>query len=362
MGLIDKAQLTEPDFARFVLDCFVDFHSEPIDAGRLSASLGHFAGQQALRHGLRGMNIQDCHLIGDHISMQDVKKRICKFGPTDHTVLIQGESGTGKEVVAKELHRQSSRAGGPWVAVNCAALPENLIQAELFGCEKGAYTSASASREGKFEAAQGGTIFLDEIGEMSLEAQASLLRALEDLSVTRLGCNRSRPLNVRVLAATNANLMDAVKRGRFRQDLFFRISALQINMPPLRERGADILLLADVFLRQLANNKKVKPKRLAVQARWLLVNQKWAGNVRELKNVIIQGFVMSESDIITPDDMGLSLDGGPMPSLEKARCQAENHYLERLLTLTDNNHTQAAIQAGISRTQLYRLLRKHSII
>lgn len=360
VGVLDREHLNDPELVQFVLHCFVDFHTYPIDYTRLSHGLGHLVGLRILSVRLRNSTDYGQGLVGEHPSMRLVTERIAKFAHTDHTVLIEGESGTGKEVVARAIHDQSARADGPWVAVNCAALPENLIHAELFGASKGAYTSAENSREGKFEAANGGTLFLDEIGDMPLSVQASLLRALEEKTISRLGCNKEIKLDVRIVAATNAKLEGAVQRGQFRSDLFYRLCALRIDMPALRERGRDILLLADTFLTRLAEAQGHKGKRLTTQARWALLEYNWPGNVRELKNRVTQGFVMSESDFIDSVDMGFYCkESTVMPSLNDVRDQAEQHYLERLITVTNRNISQASEQAGISRVQLYRLMNKH---
>src|SRR5437764_13571302 len=236
-------------------------------------------------------------LIGASEAMQRVRAMIEKVAETDATVLIRGESGTGKELVAREIHeRSSSRRSGAFVAVNCAALPSELIESELFGHEKGAFTGAATRRRGKFEQADGGTIFLDEIGDMSANVQAKLLRALEERRIERLGGNESIPVDVRIISATHRPLEQEIEQGNFRADLFYRLRVVTIEVAPLRERREDIPLLAEAFAQQTCERYKLPERRFSPAALRRLVEYRWPGNVRELRNVIERAMILAEGD------------------------------------------------------------------
>ncbi|HSK62387.1 MAG TPA: sigma-54 dependent transcriptional regulator, partial [Pyrinomonadaceae bacterium] len=250
-------------------------------------------------------------LIGNSQAMQKVRGMIEKVAETDATVLVRGESGTGKELVARELHeRNSVRRNASFVAVNCAALPSELIESELFGHEKGAFTGAAARREGKFEQADGGTLFLDEIGDMSANVQAKLLRALEERRIERLGANESIPVDVRIVSATHRPLEHEITNGNFRADLFYRLRVVTIEIAPLRERREDIPLLADTFLRQAAEKFELPQRALSQAALRRLVEYNWLGNVRELKNTIDRAVIMAEGDEVTPKDLPDEITAG----------------------------------------------------
>ncbi len=237
-------------------------------------------------------------IIGNSYSMRHIAELINQVAETDTTILITGETGTGKGLVASEIHQRSRRKNGPFVRVNCGAIPENLIESELFGHEKGSFTGAISSRKGKFEEADGGTIFLDEIGELSLNAQVKLLKVLEDREVTRIGSNKPIKVDVRIIAATNKNLEKEVEKGNFRLDLFYRLNIFPIHLPPLRERGSDIILLADYFVQVLSEKLGKKIKRIDSSALDLMMSYHWPGNVRELQNCIERAILLAEGDVI----------------------------------------------------------------
>jgi DNA-binding NtrC family response regulator len=251
------------------------------------------------------------NIIGDHPSMKEVFRVIGKIAPSPSTALIYGESGTGKELVARAIHDHSSRRDKLFFAINCAAIPETLIESELFGHEKGAFTGASSREIGIFEAASGGTVFLDEIGEISMAMQAKLLRAIQEKEIRRVGGKANIPIDVRIISATNKGLEQEIKKGHFREDLFYRLNVIRITLPPLRDRGNDIVTLADFFVNRFNKNAAVPLKGISKPALKLIMNYPWPGNVRELESVIERGVLMSESDYIQPEDLPLEVREGP---------------------------------------------------
>ncbi|BAN27586.1 sigma-54-dependent transcriptional regulator [Caballeronia insecticola] len=309
-------------------------------------------------------------LLGISEAMRDVQKRLGRAARTHSTVLITGETGTGKEVAAHVLHRSSARAGGPFVAVNCAAIPADLLESELFGHGKGAFTGAHAERRGRFEEAHGGTLFLDEVGDMPLAMQAKLLRVLQERQVTPLGTNRPVAVDVRVVAATHRDLPSMVAAGTFRQDLLYRLDVIPLHLPPLRERVADILPLAEHFLSMLAPSADAARKRLSADAQRLLVTFAWPGNVRELANAMERASALAPAALLTRDDFAFlfdtatktSGDGDAIPvglaelPLNDALAQLERALIARALALSDGNRAEAARRLGISRQSLYTRL------
>jgi len=249
-------------------------------------------------------------IIGQSPSMREVFKIIGKVSGSDVTVLIEGESGTGKELIAKAIHFNSNRAAARFVAINSAAIPRDLLESELFGHEKGAFSGAIEKKPGKFEIAEGGTLFLDEIGDMSVDLQMKLLRALQEKEIDTVGGKAPVKVDVRVIAATNQNLLEAVKEGRFREDLYYRLNVININLPPLKERGADIVLLAEYFLDKFSRDLKAEKRYLSEQSVKLLTEYSWPGNVRELENVIRRAVVLSASPAILPEDLPSNLTKG----------------------------------------------------
>lgn len=318
-------------------------------------------------------------LIGNSEAMQKVRAMIDKVAETDATVLVRGESGTGKELVARELHeRNSVRRNASFVAVNCAALPSELIESELFGHEKGAFTGAAARREGKFEQADGGTLFLDEIGDMSANVQAKLLRALEERRIERLGGNESIPVDVRIISATHRPLEQEITNGNFRADLFYRLRVVTVDIAPLRERREDIPLLVETFLRLAAERYELPERALSQSALRRLVEYNWPGNVRELKNTIDRAAIMADGDEVSSKDLpdevtaGMSkssmvdgaeteIDGLRVPftaDFREDRREFERRYITRCLEHTQGNVTRAAEILDMHRQSLQHKLRQ----
>ncbi len=257
-------------------------------------------------------------IIGDHPTMKEVYRIVTKIAATSSTVLIYGESGTGKELVARAIHDRSPRATQPFMAINCAAIPETLIESELFGHEKGSFTGANAREIGILEAANGGTVFLDEIGEMNVSMQAKLLRAIQEKEIRRVGGKVNLPLNVRIISATNRDLEGEIKKGAFREDLYYRLNVIRVNLPALRERGSDIITLADFFVAKYREASGIGVEGISRPALKLMMNYTWPGNVRQLESVIERAVLMAESSIIQPEDLPgeisrLSAQGGVVP-------------------------------------------------
>jgi two-component system response regulator FlrC len=308
--------------------------------------------------------------IGDSAEWKAVLKKATQVADTDTTVLLQGESGTGKEVVARLIHRASPRRKGPFVAINCAALPEQLLESELFGYERGAFTGALQAKPGQIELASGGVLFLDEVSEMSSSAQAKCLRVLQEREFQHLGGTRVLKANVRVIAATNRDLRKAVERGEFRDDLYYRLQVFEIRMPPLRDRKTDVLPLAEVFLRDIARSFGRPPAGLTPEAKQALLAYDWPGNVRELRNALERAAILCEGGLIAAQH--LSLDAPPRarvrggdsaldsaPSVVPTDLHVlERQAIERVMRETHGNKAKAARRLGITRIQLYTRLRK----
>ena len=300
-------------------------------------------------------------LIGASPQWRAVLKRAGQVASTDTTTCLQGESGTGKEVVARFIHATSPRRRGPFLAINCAALPEALLESELFGFERGAFTGAQHSKPGQIELASGGVLFLDEVTEMSLTAQAKVLRVLQEREFFRLGGTRPIKVNVRVIAATNQNLRNAVAQGRFREDLYYRINVFDIRMPPLRERGHDILLLAHSVLEEFARANGCPPVQLTSGAEDALLNYYWPGNVRELRNVLERAVIVCDGHLVDAEHLSLAVREDT-PSLESTDVSAlERQAIAQALRVVGGNKARAARQLGLSRTQLYSRLRKYGL-
>jgi DNA-binding NtrC family response regulator len=300
--------------------------------------------------------------IGQSAEWKDVLRKATQVAATETTVLLEGESGTGKEVVARFIHRASPRKAGPFVAINCAALPDHLLESELFGYERGAFTGAQQPKPGQIELASGGVLFLDEVTEMSAAAQAKLLRVLQEREFQRLGGTRPLKANVRVIAATNRDLRDAVTRGAFREDLYYRLQVFDIQMPPLRERARDIPMLIEAFLQEIGRAIGRPPATLTPEANDQLMKYTWPGNVRELRNVLERAVILCDAGTITPDH--LSLHAEPMvPSFAPTTDlrEAERRAIEKALRDTDGNKAKTARRLGLTRTQLYVRIRKYDI-
>ncbi|KQX01968.1 Fis family transcriptional regulator [Massilia sp. Root418] len=343
-----------------------DFHTWPLDGGRLLHTVGHALGLAALRAAPVPAPApalpQQSPLIGQTPALRRLHGQIARVAPADAAVLIWGESGTGKELVAQAIHARSGAAGGPFVAVNCAAIAPSLAQSELFGYVRGAFTGAAQDRRGLLESADGGTIFLDEIGDLPLELQANLLRFLQEKCVLRVGGTRSVPVNARVIAASHVDLEAAVARGAFRQDLYYRLNVLSLQVPALRERKDDLPLLADHFFVQFAAERAPRIRGYSGAALAAMRRYHWPGNVRELINRVRRALIMAEGRLIQPADLGLDGEAAPdgCEPLGGVRVRAERQAIEVGLGL-GKSMTQVAEDLGVSRMTLYRLMAKHGI-
>jgi DNA-binding NtrC family response regulator len=300
-------------------------------------------------------------LAGQSVVMQELYRLIQKVAPTDTTVLIQGESGTGKELVAKAIHALSHRKAQPFVPVDCAAIPETLLESELFGHVKGSFTGATKDRKGKFEAAEGGTLFLDEIGDMKEEMQAKLLRSLQEKQIIKVGSDRPVPVNVRIIAATNQDLAQAVQESKFRQDLFYRLSVVVITVPSLRERREDIRLLVDHFIQKYGHGRKIVLEKEGYQK---LMAREWPGNVRELENAVERALVLAEGDTIfakdLPDNFLITSQSVSVPE-DKTLAEIEKHAIIEALRKAHGNRSEAARLLGIPRHVLLYRIKKWGI-
>jgi len=300
-------------------------------------------------------------VVGHSESWLDVLKKATQVAATETTVLLSGESGTGKEVVARFIHRSSSRAGGPFVALNCAALPEQLLESELFGHERGAFTGAQQAKPGQIELACGGVLFLDEVSEMSITAQAKFLRVLQEREFQRLGGTRQLNANVRIVAASNRDLRQAVTRGAFREDLYYRLQVFDIKVPPLRERPADILPLSDAFLEDIARTFGRPPAGLTCDARDALLRHAWPGNVRELRNTLERAAILCEGSLITPQHLSFDASRQSVSVPPTDLGEVERTTMVRVLQDVHWNKSLAARRLGLTRTQLYVRLRKYQL-
>ncbi len=306
---------------------------------------------------------QERSLVGEGARMKDVYQFLKRVAPTDSTVLIEGESGTGKELAARALHRNSPRASKPFVAINCSAIPETLLESDLFGHERGAFTGAAVQKKGRLEVADGGVVFLDEIGELAPTLQVKLLRVLQEREFERVGGTHPIKVDIRLIAATNCNLGQAVREGKFRQDLYYRLAVLKITMPTLRDRREDIPMLVRHFVQKHAKRCKVKPRPISPDALACMVNYDWPGNVRELENAIERALVLGSSDMILPEDLPESLlERNPSPEMTEAKYYAAVKELKKQLILdaveqTQGSYADAARILGVHPNYLHRLIR-----
>ena len=308
-------------------------------------------------------------ILGRAPALQDALARAAKVAPTATTVLLTGESGTGKELVARAIHQASPRAEGPYVAINCAALPETLVESELFGHEKGAFTGADKATPGRFELAAGGTLFLDEVGELPPSVQAKLLRVLQEHEYQRVGGTATRRADVRFITATNRDLAQAVAAGTFRPDLYYRLNVFSVHLPPLRERGEDILRLAEHFVQAFGVQFGKGEPGLSRDAQAALTRYPWPGNIRELANAIERAVILADGGLLTAAHFGL--DGLPAPPLPvppasapvapEALAALEQRAIQAALAYTKGNKTQAAATLGITRTQLHTRLKRFGL-
>lgn len=361
--------LESPQVQHLITENCCDYFTLPLYEGaleKLDSTLGHALGMSFLQERCRKTLAEDDYeMVGTSPNMLKLFKNLRKVSSVDATILITGESGTGKELIARAVHERSRRHANPFIAVNCGALPEALVQSELFGHEKGAFTGANNLKIGQIEAANGGTLFLDEIGDLPLEQQVNLLRFLQEKNIRRVGSTQDIPVDVRVLAATHVDLEQAVREGRFREDLLYRLNVLQLTPPPLRERGVDIEVLARFFFQRFQNEGPNKVKGFSDEALDCIRRYTWPGNVRELINRVRRAIVMCESRLISPADLGLSAlshsEHETACTLKEAREHAEQQVLQKALVQTGGNMSQAARQLGVSRITLYRLLDKYQL-
>jgi two-component system nitrogen regulation response regulator NtrX len=349
-----------------------DFLEKPLEREVVLRRVGGVLERSRLREELAArLPEEEAHwrLIGDGSAMSHIRQLISRAGPAQATVLVTGESGVGKELVARAIHRASARRDGPFVKVNCAAIPDELIESELFGHEKGAFTGASARQKGKFTRAHGGTIFLDEIGDMSLKTQAKVLRVLQDGEVEPLGAGRSIRVDVRVVAATNKDLRQAIEAGEFREDLYYRLSVLPLHVPPLRERREDIPKLVEHLTALICRENNLRPRRFTQEALREIASREWPGNVRELRNFLERAIILSPDQDIDRDQLPDAEPAGPGgdPGLLDARTlrefkdRAEKAYLRRRLTEHGWNITRTAQAIDTPRSNLYKKLEHHGL-
>jgi two-component system NtrC family response regulator len=341
-----------------------DFCQKPVEPQILKLIVARAFRMYALEEQNRQLQGQSTSPLAGVIATDAAMLKVCrmveKVAPTDVSVLILGESGTGKELLAHAIHALSARKAGPFVAINCAAIPEQLLESELFGHEKGAFTGAVKQTLGKVEMAENGTLFLDEIGDMPAPLQAKLLRFLQDRVIERLGGRKPIPVNVRVVCATNQDLQALIVEQRFRQDLYYRISAVTVNVPPLRQRGSGVVVLAQAILQRIAAESATKLRGMSDDALAALQNYGWPGNVRELENKLRAAVIMAEGQLIHAADLGLDapVTAPPQLNLAEVRLHAERQALIQALALAQNNVSRAAELLGVSRPTLYDLLER----
>ncbi len=356
-----------------------DFIEKPLSLERVSLAAKHGLEEYRLREeneSLKRRMEKRSEIVGESEKIKALKQQIALAGPTNGWVLIHGESGAGKELVARAIHRSSRRSTGPFIEVNCAAIPHELIESELFGHEKGAFTGALTMKRGKFELADGGSLFLDEIGDMSLATQAKVLRVLEDQKFQRVGGIKTLKTDVRVIAASNKNLSEEMKKGSFREDLFFRLNVIPLEVPPLRERRDDIQLLIRHFLREFSDEYGQKPKTIETEAISLFIEYNWPGNVRELRNIIERLIIMSPGPAIRPQDVPQQLRGAQAGStisdapaavqergswnhstLKDARASFEREFIAEKLREYGGNVSRTADAIGMERSNLHRKMK-----
>jgi two-component system nitrogen regulation response regulator NtrX len=350
-----------------------DYLEKPLDLDKVQLTVRHALEQRRLEwenRALRETLDRRYEIVGESKAIRQLREQILSAAPSHGRVLIRGESGTGKELIARAIHRHSDRRDKPFVVVNCAAIPEELIESELFGHERGAFTGATAQRRGKFELADTGTIFLDEVADMSLKTQAKVLRVLQEQSFERVGGSETITVDVRIIAASNKDLLEEIRRGAFREDLYYRLNVIPFEVPPLGERGEDIPLLAGHFLRSFCEEYGKPDKELSPEAMELLLDYQWPGNVRELRNVIERMVIMVPARTIQAFDLAPSLRRpgvrreawpGADGTLKEARMRFERELILRRLEENHWNVTKTAERLGIERSNLHRKMRAYGI-
>lgn len=343
-----------------------DFYQKPVDSDVLNLIIARAFHLQSLEYDYRALQQQQTFasdIIATSPQMLAVIRMVERIAPTNATVLLLGESGTGKEVLAKAIHAQSQRANMPFVAVNCAAIPETLLESELFGYEKGAFTGAVTQTKGKIEYAEGGTFFLDEIGDLPIGLQAKLLRFIQERVIERLGGRKEIPVDVRIICATHRNLQSLIDQNLFRADLFYRLSEISIEIPALREREGDILAIANALLKRYCKNNNCKEKRFAPETAQALETYAWPGNIRELENKLKRAVILSDSGLITLEDLEMAeyRDAAMPLNLKAVREAAEMAAIKRALLYSDYNISETSRLLGIARPTLYSLVEKHGL-
>ena len=348
-----------------------DFYSKPIDVEEMKVSVKRALHIQSLERENKKL-LEDLgrarqpfkDVIHGCEQMEEVLEIARRVSTTDVTVLIQGESGTGKELVAKAIHYNSNRRDKPFIPVNCGAIPDNLLESELFGHERGAFTDAHSQKKGRLELAQNGTVFLDEIAELAPSLQVKILRFLQEKEIERLGSEQTIKLDVRVIAATNSNIAEEIESGEFREDLYYRLNVISILMPPLRDRGEDTILLAKAFLNRFGREAHTNIQGYTDEALSTLRLYDWPGNVRELENKVKRAIIMAKGAYIVPEDLGLASYERKDPrglTLKEARERLESQYIREALCRGEGNVTRAAEQIGITRSTFYNLMDKYGI-
>ena len=345
-----------------------DFYHKPVDSDVINTIVSRafsLAQIEAENRALKLFNGKDSGIIGSSEAIMRLQTMVQRIAPTNITALLLGESGTGKEVTANAIHRLSERAKKPFIAINCASIPETLLESELFGYEKGAFTGAHKTTKGKIECAEGGTLFLDEIGDMPFNLQAKLLRFLQEKVVERLGGRQEIPVDVRVICATNQNLDEMVAAKEFREDLFYRVSEITLNIPPLREREEDVIILAQYFLHQYADDYKRNIKSFSSDAISAVKAHRWPGNIRELQNKIKSAVIMATGSQVTAFDLGFfeqsNEDYKLSLNLREVREKAETLAIQKAYALSEGNMSKTAELLGITRPTLYSLIEKYTL-
>ncbi len=380
MVILISGYATIPNVVEAMKEGAFDYLAKPFSAEQLRVALERAVRHKNLEEENRYLRTQLAqshgmdNMLGSSLAMRKVFDTIRKVSATDTNILIYGESGTGKELVARSIHSNSNRNEKPFVPVDCASLPENLLESELFGHEKGTFTGADTTRPGLLEFANGGTFFLDEIGEMGLNLQAKFLRVLQERQFRRVGGRKMIDIDIRLIAATNRDLEEGVGRGTFREDLYYRLNVISIKLPPLRDRVGDAPLLADHFLREFASSSRNGPAGISSEAMKLLEEYAWPGNVRELQNVISRAVTLCAGDIINPEDLPEYIRASSKPRIPAIKeggsfkeskkrwlVDFEKDYLSDLLARNGNNISRAAKEAGIDRKTIHRLLNKYKL-
>ena len=351
------------------------FFEKPLNPDKVLLELDHIKHQIQIHNRLISIDMDTLShsIIGESVSMIELKRAIGKAAPSEGRVLILGENGTGKELVARSIHRESLRKEGPFISLNCAAIPETLVESELFGYEKGAFTGANQQKVGRFELANGGTLFLDEVGDMDLATQAKLLRVLEENEAMRVGGNKTYRFDVRIIAATNKNLMKGIETGSFREDLYYRLNVIPIYVPSLRERAGDVVLLANYFLQYFCEKAGKPVPDWDQEALQIIEKYVWPGNVRELRNVMERLYIMNDSNYISSQmiknilpvhqnpNTPMAIQESVQGSLREIMNQYEKSILRKGFEETDGNVSELARRLQIDRANLHRKLKQHKI-